>query len=182
MFISLVALLFRWLFVHLSSAPFGRLPAVRPNSSFLYYLKYGTLQYTICMPTVSLLALVMNVFGSEKEKKERAIWSETVCERASALTNASLLRVRLSVSVCVSVRLPRYYGDGIIAANRGYVYVTAVTNLSQLLALYTLVWLYSILHNELMPFKPLPKFLVVKAVVFFTLSDHAYTRALSHKP
>ncbi len=47
-------------------------------------------------------------------------------------------------------------------------YIAALTNLSQLLALYTLVWLYVILKHELHPFRPFNKFLVVKAVVFFT--------------
>lgn len=97
---------------------------MKPTSSFLYYLKYGTLQYVICVPVVSLISVVLNVFG--------------------------------------------LYGDGIVRADRGYVYVAAITNLSQILALYTLVWLYSALKNELQPFKPLSKFLVVKAVVFFT--------------
>src|SRR5687767_14821819 len=43
-------------------------------------------------------------------------------------------------------------GDGIIAADRGYAYITFLVNMSQLLALYTLVWLYVILKNELLPF------------------------------
>lgn len=104
--------------------PFCCLPPVRPNSSFLYYLKYGTLQYAASTPILSLLAVVMNTFG--------------------------------------------YYGEGEVAFDRGYIYITFLLNMSQLLALYTLVWLYVILKNELQPFRPFNKFLVVKAVVFFT--------------
>jgi hypothetical protein len=41
-------------------------------------------------------------------------------------------------------------------------------NATQLLSLYTLAWLYILMRQELKPYKPVPKFLVVKAVVFFT--------------
>ena len=40
--------------------------------------------------------------------------------------------------------------------------------MTQLVALYCLIWLYIILKDDLAPFKPLAKFLVVKSVVFFT--------------
>jgi hypothetical protein len=118
-------------------APFGScLPPVKPTSSFLYYLKYGTLQYTILTPILSLLSLVMNAFG--------------------------------------------YYGEGVVAFDRAWIYVTFLTNLSQVLALYTLVWLYVILSNELAPFRPFSKFLVVKAVVFFTFWQGVVIAWLAH--
>lgn len=60
------------------------------------------------------------------------------------------------------------YGDGEIDWNRGYVYVMIIQNTTQLIALYCLIWLYVIVKEDLQPFSPLAKFLVVKSVVFFT--------------
>ena len=99
-------------------------PPVKPGHTFLYWLKYGTLQYTIISPVISIIAMVLNFFG--------------------------------------------YYGDGDMDFTRGYVYITFVQNITQLTSLYCLVWLYVAMKNELAPFSPMAKFLVVKSVVFFT--------------
>ena len=97
---------------------------MKPGHTFLYWLKYGTLQYTIISPVISIIAMVLNFFG--------------------------------------------YYGDGNVDWTRGYVYITLVQNVTQLTSLYCLVWLYVAMKNELAPFSPMAKFLVVKSVVFFT--------------
>ena len=99
-------------------------PPVKPGNTFLYWLKYGTLQYTIISPIISIIAMVLNFFS--------------------------------------------LYGDGVFAYNRGYVYISFVQNCTQLISLYCLVWLYVAMKNELAPFSPMAKFLVVKSVVFFT--------------
>ena len=97
---------------------------VKPGDTFLYWLKYGTLQYTIISPIISILAMVLNFFG--------------------------------------------FYGDGDVNWGAGYVYITFIQNTTQLISLYCLVWLYVAMKNELAPFSPMAKFLVVKSVVFFT--------------
>ena len=107
-------------------SPMCFMKPVVPDSTYLYYLKYGALQYTILTPICSLASVVLTTFGA--------------------------------------------YEDGVIAYNNGYPYVAFVMNCSQLVSLYSLVWLYVCVKNELMPFGPLAKFLVVKAVVFATLS------------
>eukprot|EP00808_Paulinella_micropora_P020879 g9611.t1 len=60
------------------------------------------------------------------------------------------------------------YGDGKFKANKGYAYISMIINYSQCHALYCLAWIYLVLKNELAPFNPITKFLVVKSVVFLT--------------
>lgn len=105
-------------------SPMYCMKPVKPDSRFLYYLKYGTLQYTILMPICALATVVLSTFGA--------------------------------------------YSDGVIAYDNGYAYITAIVNCSQVLSLYCLVWLYVCMKNELAPFGPGYKFIVVKSVVFAT--------------
>jgi hypothetical protein len=51
---------------------------------------------------------------------------------------------------------------------RAYIYFVVILNVSQFWALYCLVMFYHTLTKDLMALKPLKKFLVVKAVVFFS--------------
>lgn len=60
------------------------------------------------------------------------------------------------------------YGDGQFKGNVAYPYLIAVNNLSQFIAMYCLVMFYKANLAELRPMKPLPKFLCIKAVVFFS--------------
>ncbi|GLI59821.1 hypothetical protein VaNZ11_001791, partial [Volvox africanus] len=60
------------------------------------------------------------------------------------------------------------YDRGQIDFKKSYVYLAAVTNFSQLWALYCLVMLYNAMHSELAPIRPLSKFLCIKAVIFVT--------------
>lgn len=53
-------------------------------------------------------------------------------------------------------------------------------NCSQLVSLYCLVWLYMCLKNELAPFSPLAKFMVVKLVVFATFWQGVGLAIMAH--
>jgi hypothetical protein len=61
------------------------------------------------------------------------------------------------------------YGEGeLFNFARGYAYVTALTNASQIWAMYCLVLFFHACHEELRPMRPLPKFICIKAIVFFS--------------
>ncbi|KAK5643294.1 hypothetical protein RI129_007139 [Pyrocoelia pectoralis] len=74
----------------------------------------------------------------------------------------------LSTAISVVCEVSGVYGDGEFVANRAYPYLLAVNNLSQFVAMYCLVLFYKATAAELKPMKPLPKFLCIKAVVFFS--------------
>jgi hypothetical protein len=73
----------------------------------------------------------------------------------------------LCSGIAVVLNLAGVYANGQWQFNRGYPYITIIINISQTLALYSLVAFYSNTKNELKPFKPLPKFIVIKLIVFF---------------
>jgi len=60
------------------------------------------------------------------------------------------------------------YDDGSFAWNNGYIYIAAVTNVSQTWAIYCLVIFYLGCKSRLKAFNPIPKFLCIKLVVFAT--------------
>ena len=64
-----------------------------------------------------------------------------------------------------------YYGlyeDGNFALDDGYAYITAVYMLSYSVAIYALILFYVAAKDLLKSFNPIPKFLMIKAVVFLT--------------
>ncbi|XP_057840642.1 uncharacterized protein LOC131050448 [Cryptomeria japonica] len=60
------------------------------------------------------------------------------------------------------------YKDGNFATNQGYLYVTIIYTVSYSLALYALFLFYAACKDLLQPFKPVPKFVIIKSVVFLT--------------
>ncbi len=60
------------------------------------------------------------------------------------------------------------YEEGEFRWDAAYPYLSFIVNCSQIWAMYCLVLFYYALKDELKGLKPVPKFIVVKAVVFFT--------------
>lgn len=60
------------------------------------------------------------------------------------------------------------YRDGNFDTKQGYLYVTIIYTISYSLALYALVLFYVACRDLLQPFKPVPKFVIIKSVVFLT--------------
>ncbi|EAT46866.1 AAEL001962-PA [Aedes aegypti] len=60
------------------------------------------------------------------------------------------------------------YGEGIFETDVAFPYIVFINNCSQFIAMYCLVLFYKANKDELRPMKPIPKFLCIKAVVFFS--------------
>ncbi|KAI0083895.1 organic solute transporter Ostalpha-domain-containing protein [Irpex rosettiformis] len=60
------------------------------------------------------------------------------------------------------------YNEGDLRANSGYLYVSIVYNLSICMALYCLAIFWMCVNDDLKPFRPMPKFLCVKGILFFS--------------
>ena len=78
-----------------------------------------------------------------------------------------VLKLIMAVATFI-LELTDHYGAGEFNWSDGYPYISLVTNASQIWAIYCLVLFYVALKQDLAPIKPVPKFIVVKAIVFAT--------------
>ncbi|KAF8598955.1 DUF300-domain-containing protein [Ceratobasidium sp. AG-I] len=60
------------------------------------------------------------------------------------------------------------YREGAFRADAGYLYVSIVYNTSICLSLYCLAMFWVCVNSDLKPFRPMPKFLCVKGILFFS--------------
>lgn len=60
------------------------------------------------------------------------------------------------------------YQDGDFSANQSYLYITITYTISYSVALYSLALFYVACRDLLQPFNPVPKFVLIKSVVFLT--------------
>ncbi|KAJ7301772.1 DUF300 domain-containing protein [Mycena albidolilacea] len=60
------------------------------------------------------------------------------------------------------------YNEGTFRADSGYLYVSLVYNASICLSLYCLAVFWMCVNDDLKPFRPVPKFLCVKGILFFS--------------
>lgn len=60
------------------------------------------------------------------------------------------------------------YQDGNFSAKQGYLYITIIYTVSYSTALYALALFYVACRDLLRPFNPVPKFILIKSVVFLT--------------
>lgn len=74
--------------------------------------------------------------------------------------------------ILVAVTLVLYakgkYHDGNFSPAQSYLYLTIIYTLSYTMALYALVLFYVACKDLLQPFNPVPKFIIIKSVVFLT--------------
>jgi len=71
-------------------------------------------------------------------------------------------------------------GEGSLSLSSVHLYTTLINNVSQAYAMYCLIMLYKATKHDLAAFKPLPKFLCVKGVVFFTFWQDVLIIILAH--
>jgi len=74
----------------------------------------------------------------------------------------------LTAIIAIICELNGVYGESQFKFSQAYLYITAVNNVSQTIAMYCLVLFYRATYDELKRMKPLSKFLCIKAVVFFS--------------
>ncbi|KAG0161033.1 hypothetical protein PDIDSM_8566 [Penicillium digitatum] len=78
------------------------------------------------------------------------------------------------------------YEEGFIGLGSGYLWTGIIYNVSVTISLYSLAMFWVCLHDDLMPFRPIPKFLCVKLIIFasywqgFFLSILQWLRALGN--
>jgi Organic solute transporter Ostalpha len=60
------------------------------------------------------------------------------------------------------------YNEGDFRANSGYLYISIIYNVSICLSLYCLGMFWVCVNDDLKPFRPVPKFLCVKGILFFS--------------
>lgn len=60
------------------------------------------------------------------------------------------------------------YKDGNFSPNQAYLYLTIIYTISYTMALYALALFYLACRDLLQPFNPVPKFVIIKSVVFLT--------------
>ncbi|KAJ3899947.1 DUF300 domain-containing protein [Lentinula edodes] len=60
------------------------------------------------------------------------------------------------------------FNEGDLRANSGYLYVSIIYNVSICLSLYCLAMFWICVNDDLKPFRPMPKFLCVKGILFFS--------------
>ncbi|EEF50053.1 transmembrane protein 184A [Ricinus communis] len=74
--------------------------------------------------------------------------------------------------ILVAVTLVLYakgkYKDGNFSPNQAYLYLTIIYTISYTMALYALALFYVACRDLLQPFNPVPKFVIIKSVVFLT--------------
>ncbi|KAI9141067.1 organic solute transporter Ostalpha-domain-containing protein [Paraphysoderma sedebokerense] len=60
------------------------------------------------------------------------------------------------------------YQEGFISVSSGYVWVTFLYNISVSVSMYCLVIFFFATRRDLDPYRPVPKFLCIKAIIFFS--------------
>lgn len=74
--------------------------------------------------------------------------------------------------ILVTITLVLYakgkYEDGNFSPKQAYLYITIIYTISYTLALYALALFYVACRDLLQPFNPVPKFIIIKSVVFLT--------------
>ncbi|KAI8593459.1 organic solute transporter subunit alpha/Transmembrane protein [Geranomyces variabilis] len=78
-----------------------------------------------------------------------------------------VLKPILSI-VTMALKLGDAYHEGSIAWDSGYLWLSALYNLSVCWSLYCLVLFYVQCSKDLKPYRPMPKFVCVKSIVFLT--------------
>lgn len=96
----------------------------------------------------------------------------SLCRRFIRRCKQGCLQFVILKPILVAVTFVLYakgkYEDGNFSANQAYLYLTIIYTFSYSLALYALALFYVACRDLLKPFNPVPKFIIIKSVVFLT--------------
>lgn len=79
-----------------------------------------------------------------------------------------VVRLACTLLTFILVFTKKYCNGALTNFSCGYIYITFFVNCSQVWAMYCLVLFYHATYQDLAPLRPFPKFLCIKAVVFFS--------------
>ncbi|KAJ5773910.1 hypothetical protein N7457_008806 [Penicillium paradoxum] len=68
--------------------------------------------------------------------------------------------------VSIVMKATDTYQEGYIGISSGYLWTGIIYNVSVTISLYSLAMFWVCLHDDLMPFRPVPKFLCIKLIIF----------------
>jgi len=98
--------------------------------------------------------------------------SWTFCRRFIRKCKQGCLQFVILKPILVVVTLVLYakgkYKDGNFSPKQSYLYLTIIYTFSYTMALYALALFYVACKDLLQPFNPVPKFIIIKSVVFLT--------------
>ncbi|XP_058082323.1 uncharacterized protein LOC131230415 isoform X2 [Magnolia sinica] len=119
------------------------------------------------VPVFALLSFLSLVFN------ESSIYFNSIREiRFIRRCKQGCLQFVILKPVLVAVTFIFYakgkYEDGNFSATQAYLYVTIIYTISYSMALYALALFYVACRDLLRPFNPVPKFVMIKSVVFLT--------------
>ncbi|MEW5307253.1 MAG: hypothetical protein WDW36_009661 [Sanguina aurantia] len=124
--------------------------------------EYGDVEaYCLTKPDLAPMPVVGR-FLKPQPMGPQFLWG---CKKG--VLNYVILRPLCTIIALIASRYG-VYGQGQIDPYKAYIYLAAVTNISQLWALLCLVNFYNAMHEELAPIRPLSKFITIKAIVFMT--------------
>lgn len=94
------------------------------------------------------------------------------CRRFIRRCKQGCLQFVILKPILVAVTLILYakgkYNDGNFSPKQAYLYLTIIYTISYTMALYALALFYFACRDLLQPFNPVPKFIIIKSVVFLT--------------
>ena len=141
-----------------SRTPVAALYCALPNP-LLSSCKIGVLQYAVSRTLTTLVTFLTSFIPAPCV----GFFPWDAAPTFEAILNGTIVIEPLSLLARCSAFAPGSQNPA-----RVYFWVNIVNNISQAWAIYCLVLLYHAVHEDLHKWKPLPKFLVIKAVVFFS--------------
>ncbi|KAI8915830.1 organic solute transporter Ostalpha-domain-containing protein [Gorgonomyces haynaldii] len=136
----------------------------------------------------SFFTLLINYLGGERavlatmddRLRIRHMWPLSYCLEPLDLGDPSsflfirkgvlqfiVLKPLLAIAIMI-LKANNLYEDGYFAWDNAYGYITLIYNLSVCWSMYCLVMFYFQCSRDLKPYRPLPKFICVKSIIFLT--------------